>query len=220
MAERRINRDTTRKLREVADRLLTDLLTDPEVARVVAEPLIEDAINSGELIPRERLMLAQGFELAPMGRLADLEDAAITAMEALTADEPSIKKAMKALAAVLPPPDEPETDEAEVEGVEAEAEAEAEAECEGEAPQAEPEPDDDELVVPELAPIEEEVEVDTRPTAPQPPVRERPTEDEPGACTVCGEDLEYPVALRSWTRFRLLLCDADYTSHKPATPAE
>jgi hypothetical protein len=214
MADRRIDRDTTKKLREVADRLLTDLLTDPDVARVVAEPLIEDAINSGDLIPRERLMLAQGFELAPMGRLADLEDAVITAMEALAADEPNAKKAMKALAAVLPPPEEePEPGPDEV----------GEGEAEGEEPDVEPEPegDDDELVVPELEVVEDEVEVDTRPTAPQPPERERPTEDEPGACTVCGEDLEYPVALRSWTRFRVLLCDADYMAHKqPVAPAE
>lgn len=212
MADRRIDRDTTKKLREVADRLLTDLLTDPDVARVVAEPLIEDAINSGDLIPRERLMLAQGFELAPMGRLADLEDAVITAMEALAADEPNTKKAMKALAAVLPPPEEPEVSEPEPEP----------AEGEGEEPEVESEPEeDDELVVPELEVVEEEVEVDTRPTAPQPPERERPTEDEPGACTVCGEDLEYPVALRSWTRFRVLLCDADYMAHKqPVAPAE
>ena len=59
MADRRIDRDTTKKLREVADRLLTDLLTDPDVARVVAEPLIEDAINSGDLILVELMVTSK-----------------------------------------------------------------------------------------------------------------------------------------------------------------
>ncbi len=95
----------------MADRLLSDLLADPLLGSVVAEPIIQQAIENGDLIPRERLMLAQGFELAPLGRLTDLEDAAISALDALSGDNPNIKAAIDLLWSVVSLPAGGEGDE-------------------------------------------------------------------------------------------------------------
>ncbi len=221
--DRQLSRDETRGLRGLADRLLSDLLADPLLGSVVAEPIIQQAIENGDLIPRERLMLAQGFELAPLGRLTDLEDAAISALDALSGDNPDIKAAIDLLLSVVSLPAGGEGDEEAGDAVGDEVASDPDSGTESEQldpePEVEPGPEPD--VEPDVLTVKVPVaqvgrqEVTGDQGSAPPPRISAPDENNPGPCTQCGSEVPYPEALRSWTRFRRVLCESDFRSYRP-----
>lgn len=78
----------------------------PEVLNPLLEQHVRSLVNAGELVPRERLQVGAQVELAPIG----LERAArgVLAIADGTDVPDELSDALKLLAAVFEPPDEPE----------------------------------------------------------------------------------------------------------------
>lgn len=193
-------RHHARDLRDAADSLLAAAMTSPAIIDAVSQAEIDRLVAAGELIPRERLQLGPGLELAPMGRMADLEHAIIDALEYIEANKP--RKALQALWKVMPPPadeagpgDEEPGDDAEPEATEPPPGPAAEQ------PQADEQPQQDQ-------------ETENEPSTAALPRRAAPDPDEPQTCQTCGTDTDYDQALMSYTRFRLVLCREHFISYE------
>lgn len=61
-------------VRDAAEGLIVSLLSQPELVAMVAEHEIQRQVNAGNLIPVSRLQMGPGLELAPRGRIAELEE--------------------------------------------------------------------------------------------------------------------------------------------------
>lgn len=179
---------------------MASLVKEPALIEAITSAEVQRLVDEGELIPRERLQIAGGLELAPAGRIAALEDAILSALDLLEENKPA--KAMNALLGVMPDP-EPEEAEAEAgaEGDEEDAEAPAEGTSE-EEPEREP----------ERAEPAAPAKTDGRPEG-------MPEPDEVSTCEVCGrEDVDFAQAAMSYTRFRKRLCREDFINYQKPAP--
>lgn len=182
-------------MRNAAEHLVTELLKDPVLVAYIAAEAIAEKVQSGELVPVERLTISDGLVLVPAERIGDLEariaelDSAIDdAIDAL--DNNDVAAAIELLDATAEPGPDDEADEP-VLADEPEPEpdeAEPDAEPEGDAPEPDPEPP---LPEPEPEPVERDHTV----------IPDR-TVEHPCAGDDCTTMVPGPTAQVTWVRFR------------------
>jgi len=92
----------------VARELVQTLAADPAFRSEVAEEEIERRIQAGLLIPAERLQVAPGLTLVPVGRVESLEALLAEILAVDGAVPPELAGAASRLLEPAPPPEEPE----------------------------------------------------------------------------------------------------------------
>lgn len=109
---------------DAAQALVMTLASDETFVSAVAEQEIARRVALGELVPRERLQIMPGLELAPSGRLAALERAARTVVkfsedlppeQAWTDEERLLQSAIRQLNSALHHGADPDEDDVEEE---------------------------------------------------------------------------------------------------------
>lgn len=216
---RRAARDAEKELRQAGDRLIAAVLAEPAIIDAVSKTRIDSLVEAGHLIPSERLVLGPGFELTPRGRLAELEEAIIEALDLLEADDG--RKAMMALLKVMP---DPEPDQVEDQGPGSKDPVDVDAD-----PVADPEPEapeDDDEDGPESAIAAALAGLTAGPDEPEPEPAATgrpngmPGPDDIEPCAVCGDGVPFDQSSMSWIRFRRVLCRPHFEGYNPKAAAE
>lgn len=225
------DRQAERAIRVVGDRILSLVINEPELVRMITEREITKRIAASELVRTEDLRAGE-FEFTPKGRLKQANDAIDEALKALDAGDP--ERAMTILEATIPPEEVLQSDPA------AHLHAMAQDDEDDPGPESEPGPEpeaDDEPAGEDdrggeeervrRAHIDPEAEVEEEDLHPARPV-ELPRSDRKYDCKGCERPITGDQAQLSYISVRTELCreclpnwdrKAGALRPKPADPA-
>lgn len=101
------------KVRQATERIIQDLIADPDFAEHVAQKEIDKQVDSGKLVPTDKLTIAPGLTLVNPELLENMRNAITDVTMFLNREPPEVDKALTVLNTLKPPEPEdiPETGE-------------------------------------------------------------------------------------------------------------
>lgn len=101
------------KVRQATERIIQDLIADPDFAEHVAQKEIDKQVDAGKLVPTDKLTIAPGLTLVNPDTLENMKNAITDVTMFLNREPPEVDKALTVLNTLKPPEpeDTPEPDE-------------------------------------------------------------------------------------------------------------
>lgn len=90
------------KVRQATERIIQDLIADPDFAEHVAQKEIDKQVDAGKLVPTDKLTIAPGLTLVNPDTLENMKNAITDVTMFLNREPPEVDKALTVLNALKP----------------------------------------------------------------------------------------------------------------------